>query len=142
MAGVSTTTLTRHERVPRFAYTQIAAKVLPGWDISLVFVSSARARTLNTRLRGKTYVPNVLSYEAGHKNGEIFICLAEARKQAPQYEMSARIFVLYLFIHGLLHLKGMPHGVTMERSERRLLAQFVKGRARARTHASTNRHRY
>lgn len=142
MAGVSITNLARHERVPRFAYAKVAAKVLPGWDISLVLVSSARAKALNERLRRKTYVPNVLSYAVGEKNGEIFICLAQARKQAPSYGMTERIFTLYLFIHGLLHLKGATHGGTMERSERRLLAQFVRSHARTRTHAPTNRHRH
>jgi len=142
MAGVSITNLTRHERVPRFAYGKVAATVLPGWDVSLVFVSTARARALNERLRRKTYVPNVLAYSVGEKNGEVFICLAQAQKQAADYEMTGRIFVLYLFIHGLLHLKGAAHGGTMERSEQKLLARFAKSRTRARTHVPTHHHRH
>jgi len=123
MANVSIKNLTRRPS-PRFAYTAVAETVLPGWDISLVFVTPAKARALNEQLRAKTYTPNVLSYEVGDKSGEILICLAEAEGQAPAHAMTARVFVLYLFIHGLLHLKGWAHGVTMEQCERKLLKRF------------------
>ena len=125
MAGVEVTNLTRRP-VPRFAYTAVVATVLPGWDVSLVFVGPKKAQELNQQLRGKSYVPNVLSYAPGQTSGEIFICPQEAERQAPQHGMTARIFVLYLFIHGLLHLKGWAHGATMERCERTLLAKFSK----------------
>lgn len=116
-------------------FSTVAQSVLPGWEISLVFVGAKRARALNTQLRGKTYVPNVLSYALGKKSGpkgaplggEIIICLNEAKKQAPRYDMSARTFVLYLFIHGILHIKGGVHGGKMEKCERDLLARFAKG---------------
>jgi len=111
---------------PRFAYTKLAASVLPDWDISLVFVGPKKAQDLNIQLRNKSYTPNVLSYALGEKSGEIFICLAEAAKQAPAHSMHDREFVLFLFIHGLLHLKGWAHGGTMERCERKLLSQFSK----------------
>lgn len=124
MATVAITNLTRRP-VPRFAYAKIAAAVLPGWDISLVFVGPTRAQKLNVQLRKKSYIPNVLSYAVGEKNGEVFICLEEAARQAPAHDMSSRIFVLYLFIHALLHLKGWPHGATMEQWERKLLARFA-----------------
>ncbi len=142
----SVTNLARHTPVPRFPYTRIAASVLPGWEISLVFVSALRARSLNERLRGKTYTPNVLSYAVGKKNGEIFICRDAADSEASAYGMSERIFVLYLFIHGLLHLKGEAHSGTMEQRERKLLAKYTKSGVSARTHAPThsnrNRHRH
>ncbi|MFZ3043901.1 MAG: rRNA maturation RNase YbeY [Minisyncoccia bacterium] len=133
--------LTRRS-VPRFAYAAVAAHVLPGWEVSLVFVGPAKARALNEQLRGKDYIPNVLSYAAGKKNGEIFICLSEAAKQAPEHSLSEREFVLYLFIHGLLHLKGWAHGARMERSERKLLAQFAKHTVRTHPNETKNRNRH
>jgi rRNA maturation RNase YbeY len=123
MAGVDITNLTRRP-APRFAYTTLAATVLPGWDISLVFVGPKKAQELNQQLRQKSYTPNVLSYALGKENGEIFICLHEAAKQAPSHDLTERLFVLYLFIHGLLHLKGWAHGSTMEACEKKLLAKF------------------
>jgi rRNA maturation RNase YbeY len=146
MGGVSIKSFTRRTKAPRFAYSEIAEKVLPGWTISLAFVGPKKAQTLNVQLRGKTYVPNVLSYEAGAKSGEILICLAEAKKQAPEYGLSSRDFVLYLFIHGLLHLKGWAHSATMEECERKLVAKFAAGSTRthsnATTHRNRNRHRH
>ena len=125
MTKVEIKNLTRRS-VPRFAYTTVAGTVLTNWEISLVFVGPKKAQELNVQLRGKSYTPNVLSYALGEKSGEIFICLAEAKKQAPAHDMNESKFVLFLFIHGLLHLKGWAHGGTMERCERKLLSQFSK----------------
>ncbi|MEK7086556.1 MAG: rRNA maturation RNase YbeY [Patescibacteria group bacterium] len=127
MTSVSIKNLTRRP-VPRFAYTALVATVLPQWDVSLVFVGPKKAQELNMQLRKKSYTPNVLSYEVGKKSGEIFICLQEAERQAPAHSMNSRIFVLYLFIHGLLHLKGWAHSGTMEQCERKLLKQFSQKR--------------
>jgi rRNA maturation RNase YbeY len=110
---------------PVFPYIKMIEAVLPRWDISLVFCGEVRAQKLNVALRKKTYVPNVLSYESGKKSGEIIICLPVAKKQAQSYGLSYTQFVAFLFIHGLLHLKGLPHGTTMERHERSLLKSFT-----------------
>lgn len=141
MAGVAIQNFTRRS-VPRFAYTAIVAEVLPGWEVSLAFVGAAKARALNKQLRNKEYTPNVLSYEVGEKSGEIIICPAEAEKQAPDFQLSSNSFLLLLFIHGLLHIKGRVHGDTMEKCERKLLAKFAKGTVRANQHVTTNSHRH
>ena len=140
MTGVETKNLTRRP-VPRFAYTAVAETVLPGWTISLVFIGPKKAAALNLQLRGKSYVPNVLSYELGKRSGEIIICLQEAERQAPAHEMRSREFVLYLFIHGLLHLKGWAHGGTMEQCEQTLMAQFAKRTARTASYVTANSNR-
>jgi probable rRNA maturation factor len=111
--------------VPAFPFAEAAHSVLPGWEVSLAFAGEVRAQRLNMSLRGKDYVPNVLSYEAGARSGEIIICPSVARRQAPSYEMSDDEFVGFLFIHGLFHLKGHQHGATMERNERALLERLV-----------------
>lgn len=141
MASLSVRNFTR-QRVPRFAYGKIATAVLPGWDISLAFITPGKAKALNVSLRDKTYTPNVLSYEAGEKSGEIIICPSIAKQQAPEYGLSAPQFTLLLFIHALLHLKGMPHGATMEARERQLLAKFTKGAAKPVPHETKNSHRH
>ena len=123
MTGVAIQNSTRRP-TPRLPYREIVERLLPKWEISLAFVGEKKAVELNKRLRNKAYVPNVLSYVAGKKNGEIIICLSEAHKQAPSYNMSERTFVLYLFIHGALHIKGWAHGGRMERCERELLARY------------------
>ena len=111
--------------VPVFAYQKALDAVLPGWDISLVFAGETRAQSLNQTLRNKDYVPNVLSYESGKKSGEIVICLSIAERQAPSYGLSYKNMTGYLFIHALLHLKGLPHGATMDKQEHALLKRLT-----------------
>ena len=125
---------------PRFPYEKTLKAALPGWDISLVFVGMTRAKSLNQKLRNKHYIPNVLAYETGTKSGEVIICLEEAKKQAPSYEMRYPEFVGFLFIHALMHLKGYPHGPTMEKQERALLARIISSSPTA-PHAPKNRNR-
>jgi probable rRNA maturation factor len=131
MPGVSIQNFTRIPlpRDSRLAFSKVAMKILPGWEVSLVFVGETRALALNKKLRRKNYIPNVLSYALGKKSGEIIICPREADRQAAGYRMTKRAFIIYLFIHGVLHLKGWVHGATMERCERSLLAEFAKGSA-------------
>lgn len=116
--------MTRQD-VPRVPFSTIASAVLPNWSISLAFVGETRARKLNERLRGKTYIPNVLSYKVGNKSGEIIICPIEAKRQAPKHGMTPPRFILYLFIHGILHLQGLSHGLEMEQREQSLLRRFA-----------------
>ncbi len=123
---------TRAHRIPAFSYDRIARTILPDWEISLVFVGEQRAQKINKRLRGMDYMPNVLSYETnahtsklGMQSGEIIICPSVALRQAGSYGLSYKNFIAFLFIHGLLHLKGLPHGTTMERYERTFLKRFT-----------------
>ena len=127
---------TRRSLIGRRVFSEIANEVLPYWDISLVFVGAKRAQDLNKKLRGKTYIPNVLSYALGKKSGEVIICLSEAEKQAPNFHLTPYTFHLYLFIHGLLHIKGWAHGAKMERCEQKLLKRY------ATTHSDRHRYRH
>lgn len=138
MSGVSIKNLTRqHLKVlAGSAFSEIAKSVLPDWEISLVFIGATRARALNKKLRGKSYVPNVLSYVAGEKNAEIIICPAIATRQSPDFQLPASSFLLLLFIHGVLHIKGWAHGDKMEKCERKLLSRYEK------TDSHRHRHRH
>lgn len=124
MATFSRTSLTKGTS-PRVPFQKVADKVLgKQGEVSLVFVSPKKAAALNRTHRKKAYTPNVLTFPYGKARGEIFICLPVAKKQAPEFGLSYTNMVLLLFIHGLLHLKGVRHGSTMEKSERRLLQTF------------------
>jgi len=114
-------------KAPGVPFTKIAAAILSEYEISLAFVGETRARALNMSLRNKDYVPNVLSYilDKKTKSAEIIICLTIAEKQAPSYELSYKSFVVLLFIHGLLHIKGLSHGARMEKMEQEYLRKFI-----------------
>jgi probable rRNA maturation factor len=133
--------LTRR-KAPAFAFKKALVRILPAWDISLVFAEPKGAQELNRSLRKKTYVPNVLSYASGKKSGEIIICLSVAAMQAPEYRLSYTNFVGLLFIHALLHLKGMRHGSTMEKAERQALGRIALLYPNETTYRNGNRHRH
>lgn len=57
---------------------------------------------------------NVLAFPLSKTSGEIVICKAAAKPYTADF----------LFIHGLLHLKGYKHGGIMEREEAKLIKKF------------------
>ncbi len=94
------------------------------YDLSLAFVSTVEMRKITKKYKHKNVASNVLAFPLSKTSGEILICPATARTQCRSYGMSERVFIVYLFIHGLLHLQGLRHGVTMEREERRIMHTF------------------
>ncbi len=120
-----TITKTVRQPVPRHPYEKIAAQILgSSYELSLNFIGRTRAQTLNQAYRGKTYVPNVLSFPLATTVGEIYICPEVAKRQAKKHDMNYSQYVAFLFIHGALHLKGHDHGATMDRLERKHLTAF------------------
>jgi probable rRNA maturation factor len=121
---VSITKITKG-KVPSLPFSAVKDYVLgKKYDLSLVFADEKTAQNLNIERRGKDYVPNILSFPYGKDFGEIFIHLPTAKKQAPDFEMGFEEYILFLFIHGCLHLKGMEHSSTMEKRERTILNKF------------------
>lgn len=112
---------TTRKAVPRIKFGKIKDSVLaPSYELSLVFVSQAASRKLNSTHRGKDKPTNILSFPLSKDSGEIFLDLATAKLEHEKFDMTFRKFVVYLFIHGLLHLKGMEHGRKMELAEKKL----------------------
>jgi rRNA maturation RNase YbeY len=110
---------------PTAAYEAIKNDILgKSYSLSLTFVGATKARAYNKSHRGKTYVPNVLSFPLDTTTGEIIICPQRAKHEAHKFSLSYQGYVVYLFIHGLLHLKGYDHGATMERMEERYKRKY------------------
>lgn len=87
------------------------------YSLSLVFISEKKSQELNKTYRQKNKPANILSFPYDKKTGEIFICIATAKKQAKDFDRTWEHFIGFLVIHGMLHLKGMEHSSTMERKE-------------------------
>lgn len=110
---------------PSLPYQKIKEGILgKRYDLSLVFVGSKRAKRINVENRNKNYTPNVLSFPLDKSAGEIIITPEVAKKEALLRGMSVRSYTGFLFIHGLLHLKGHDHGATMEKAEKRYLTKY------------------
>lgn len=127
MTGELSITKSTRTTVRVSLFKKAHARILPKIDISLVFISATDAQAVNKALRKKSYVPNVLSYMVGKDSGEVLLCSSEIRKQAPSFGLTYEQCLLFMFIHALLHLKGMRHGSTMERAEARYLALYFAG---------------
>jgi probable rRNA maturation factor len=110
---------------PAFPYQEMKEAVLgKNYELSLTFVGTKRAQKLNVDYRQKTYVPNVLSFPLDEACGEIFICPEISYKEAWEFNLSKEGYIAFLFIHGLLHLKGYDHGAKMEELEKRFMKRF------------------
>lgn len=94
------------------------------YDLSLVFSGDQEIKKLNKTYCHKNYTPNILSFPLDKDSGEIFINLKIAEKESPKYEMDYKTYVLFLFIHGCLHLKGHDHGKKMENLEDKFLKKL------------------
>lgn len=94
------------------------------YDLSLVFAGDTLARRLNKERRGKSYVPNILSFELDKNNGEIFINPTTSKKEAPKYGYTFKEYLVFLFIHGCCHLRGMEHSETMDKLEIKFRKKF------------------
>lgn len=106
-------------------YEAIKRKVLGAkYQLSLAFVGTKKAKDLNQTYRKKSYSPNVLSFPLDDKNGEIVICPLVTAKEAKGFGLSPDGYIAFLFIHGLLHLKGLDHGDTMDKQEQKYLKFF------------------
>jgi len=79
---------------------------------------------MNRAYRKKDYVPNVLSFPIEKYEGEIFLNLRKAEREARSFGLRKEDRIAHLFAHGCLHLLGMKHGERMERLEKRTLKKF------------------
>jgi len=106
-------------------FTKIKEAVLgKEYELSFSFISSEKMKKLNLTYRNINSPTDILSFPLSKKEGEMFICLAEARKEAEKFDRPYENFLRFLFIHGLVHLKGYDHGSTMERIEAKFRKQF------------------
>jgi ssRNA-specific RNase YbeY (16S rRNA maturation enzyme) len=84
------------------------------YELSLAFVGPTESRKVTLAAKKKNKASNVLSFELSKTSGEIIICPAAAKPYS----------IGYLFIHGLVHLKGYKHSATMESIELNFLHKF------------------
>lgn len=110
---------------PKLPYEAMKDDVLgASYELSLVFVGARLAVELNKTYRNKDYVPNVLSFPLESSCGEIFITPIVAAREARRAGVSLRDRIGFLYIHGLLHLKGLDHGAKMDGLEQKYMKKY------------------
>ena len=119
-------------------------------EVSLLICGDARIRELNREYRLKDKVTDVLSFPA-HEDlrkrifkgdvlflGDLAICHPQTRRQAKQFNITYWDEFIHLFFHGLIHLLGYDHEISMEEEElmegweQEALKTFSKIKKRAR----------
>lgn len=116
---------TTRSTTPRIPFEKIAWEILPkDYALSIVICGDVLSRRINRAYRKKEYAPNVLSFPIGKNEGEIFLNIRKAEREAKQFGMLARKRIAHLFVHGCFHLKGYDHGATMDKHEAHILKKF------------------
>jgi probable rRNA maturation factor len=104
-------------------------------ELGIHFVTARRSALLNHRHLQHEGPTDTLTFDHGSTPerlcGELFICVAEAVRQAKEFGTTWQAEVLRYVIHGLLHLRGYddldpPRRRIMKREENRLVARCLR----------------
>jgi probable rRNA maturation factor len=111
-------TRTTKGTLPNVPFVRIKNAILgKKYTLSLVFPNRAVAKQLHKQWKKKNTPANILSFPLDTHEGEIFISLEMARREAKKYQHLYIEHLTYLFIHGCAHLAGHTHGHDMEKFE-------------------------
>ncbi|MEI8130131.1 MAG: rRNA maturation RNase YbeY [bacterium] len=126
MTGDFSITNRTNGKLPRLPFEQVKDAILgPKYSLSVALVTPKESHKLNLTYRQKDKPTNVLSFPFGKNSGELVLDLKTSRADAVNFDMTPDNFLLFLVIHGMLHLKGYDHGSTMEKAEKKFLKKFL-----------------
>jgi probable rRNA maturation factor len=125
MQGTCDMTTTLRGPLPRIPFSEMKEAILgKGYSLSLVICGDTLAQRLNAEHRKKTYAPNVLSFPLNQSEGEIFLNIRKAEREAKAAGITLQKRTALLFVHGCFHLKGREHSDAMEAAEQKVLKRF------------------
>jgi probable rRNA maturation factor len=113
----------RAPRGTRAPIVAAAAALRPSaWRVQVVLTDDAWLRRLNRRFRRRDRVTDVLSFRYapapgrdGGPDGEVYVSLGRAARQAAERGRTLRQEVVLLALHGLLHVQGHDHHTRRDR---------------------------
>jgi len=119
----------------------LASLELSNAELSILLVDDARIRELNRQYLNRNRPTNVIAFPMKEGEfsilnpqllGDLVISVDTARRQAPRFGLNHMETVLFLMIHGLLHLVGYEHEGTrkgarkMARKQKELLSRILE----------------
>lgn len=118
-------TNTTKTKLPSLVFRDMKEAILgKKYELSVIIVNKKKIQDLNREYREIDKPTDILSFPLSDKFGEIYINLDMAKIEAKKFEREFDNFIGFLFIHGLVHLKGYDHGSTMESIEARFRKKF------------------
>lgn len=105
-------------KLPRLPFVSVKNKILgEKYELSLTILGAKEQRKINRIYRGIDETTNILSFVLSKNSGEITLDPVKIKKDAILFNMTYDQFLIFLFIQGCLHLKGLEHGSKMELQE-------------------------
>ncbi len=85
-------------------------------EITFVFLTPLQMQKINLQFRGKDKPTDVLSFSSAESSvlGELLFCTSMLKKQAKDQAHSLELELCYMMIHGILHLLGYDHEVSLK----------------------------
>jgi probable rRNA maturation factor len=120
-------TTTLKGTLPRVPFANIKREILgDSYELSLVLIGDRLGTRLNAEYKKEHIPTNVLSFPISKSEGEIFLNVRRAQRDAKKWDLTEREYIAFLFIHGCLHLTGQTHSKKMECTEEKLLTKLLK----------------
>lgn len=89
----------------------------PPENVSIYFVNNKKIKELNKKFLNVNNYTDVLTFRYSKNYGELIISIDECKKNAQIYGNELEDEILYVIIHGLLHLKGFTDYTEKERKK-------------------------
>lgn len=112
-------------KLPSLPFLAVKNHILgKSFELSLAFLNLQTMKKLSSQYKGDNTHTNILTFPLSKTEAEILMNLQTVRSKAKDFDMKYQEHLLFLFIHGCLHLKGYKHGPEMETLEEKLLVKF------------------
>lgn len=93
------------------------------YDLSVVLNKEKPMQELHKTWLKKEGATTILSFPLTQMKGEIFLCPTYIKKETKKNNLDYKLYFKKIYIHGLLHLKGLKHGKKMEQEENKILKE-------------------
>lgn len=111
--------------LPRVPFARLHKEIMGSdYSLDITFIGTKQSEQMHIDWKNKDGAANILSFPLDEQTGEIYLSIAAARREYKNFNLSYEGYLTFLIIHGMLHLKGMTHGSTMEKSERFWMKHF------------------
>lgn len=110
---------------PDLPFVRIKNEILGrDYDLTLVFPTLAESIRLHKQYKQKNDPVNILSFPLDDSTGEMYITLGKIRTTARDFDLTYHEMLVYVFIHGCIHLLGNDHGDKMDKLEQKWCKVF------------------